>query len=132
MSGPGGLPGTPRYMAPESFASSQSGPRSDVYSLGCVAYCLLSGQAPFSAKTDAGVATLHLTRMPPPLAGRCKADLTPQFERLVMRCLAKNPDERFANAGQLLRALTDLSLPPWTQADAAAFWAEHGAPSSVR
>jgi serine/threonine-protein kinase len=95
-----------------------------VYSLGCVAYQLLSGHAPFSAKTDAGMATLHLTRLPPPLTGRCKPDFTPELERLVMRCLAKNPDERFANAGHLLRALNELTLPPWTQGDAAAFWAE--------
>jgi serine/threonine-protein kinase len=127
MSGPGGLLGTPRYMAPEAFASSQSDPRSDVYSLGCVAYFMLSGHAPFSAKTDAGIATLHLTRMPPPLSALGKSDLTPELERLVMRCLAKNPEERFANAGQLLRALSSLTLAPWTQADAAAFWAEHGA-----
>ena len=57
MSGPGLLLGTPRYMAPEAFASSQSGPRADLYALGCVAYYLLSGQDAFSAKTDAGIAT---------------------------------------------------------------------------
>ncbi|HYP89251.1 MAG TPA: serine/threonine-protein kinase, partial [Polyangiaceae bacterium] len=124
MSGPGTLLGTPRYMAPEAFASSQSGPRADLYSLGCVAYFLLSGHEPFTAKTDAGVATLHLTRMPPPLMGRCQADFTPAFERIVMRCLAKNPDERYGSAAHLMRALSELELPPWTQAEAAAFWAE--------
>lgn len=126
MSGSSGLLGTPRYMAPESFASSRADPRSDVYSLGCVAYFLLSGQPPFSAKSDAAMATLHLTRMPPALRGRGKAGLTPELERVVMRCLAKNPEERFGSAAALMRALSELSLPPWTQADAAAFWAEHG------
>ncbi|HYQ15700.1 MAG TPA: CHASE domain-containing protein [Polyangiaceae bacterium] len=128
MSGPGTLLGTPRYMAPEAFASSQSGPRADLYSLGCVAYFLLSGHEPFTAKTDAGVATLHLTRMPPTLQGRCQPDFTPAFERVVMRCLAKNPDERYSSAAHLLRALAELDLPPWTQAEAAAFWAEHPTP----
>jgi serine/threonine-protein kinase len=127
MSGPGVLLGTPRYMAPEAFASSQSGPRADLYALGCVAYFLLSGHDPFSAKTDAGIATLHLTKMPLPLKGRCHPDLTPELERIVMRCLAKNPEDRFASAAQLMRALSELDLPPWTQADAAAFWAEHAA-----
>jgi serine/threonine-protein kinase len=127
MSGPGVLLGTPRYMAPEAFASSQSGPRADLYALGCVAYFLLSGQDAFNAKTDAGIATLHLTKMPLPLRARCRADVTPELEAIVMRCLAKNPEDRFASAAQLMRALTELDLPPWTQADAAAFWAEHAA-----
>jgi len=126
-SGPGNLLGTPRYMAPEAFASSQSGPRADLYALGCVAYFLLSGQEPFAAKTDAGIAMLHLTQMPPPLMGRGLGDVTPAFERIIMRCLAKSPDDRYASAGQLMRALSDLELPTWSQAEAAVFWAEHGA-----
>jgi serine/threonine-protein kinase len=119
----GTLVGTPRYMAPESFASSQSGPRADLYALGCVAYYLLSGHEPFKAKTDAAIATLHLTRMPSSLAGRGVGDVTPELERIVMRCLAKNPEERFASASQLQRVLAELELGPWTQADAAEFWA---------
>jgi CHASE1-domain containing sensor protein len=126
-SGPGGLLGTPRYMAPESFASSQAGPRADLYALGCVAYFLLSGHEPFVAKTDAGIATLHLTKMPDTLLGRGKGDVTLAFEGIVMRCLAKSPDDRFPSAAQLMRALSGLELPPWTQADAAAFWADYGA-----
>ncbi len=126
-SGPGVLLGTPRYMAPEAFASSHSGPRADIYGLGCVAYFLLSGQEPFSAKTEAGIATLHLTQMPSPLRGRGLGGITPAFEALVMRCLSKSPDERFASAAQLMRALAELELPPWTQADAAAFWADYAA-----
>jgi len=124
-SGAGVLLGTPRYMAPESFASSQSGPRADLYALGCVAYYLLSGHEPFAAKTEAGVATLHLTKMPSSLLGRGCADVTPAFEKIIMRCLAKSPDDRFGSAALLMRALNDLDLPAWTQADAAAFWAEH-------
>jgi serine/threonine-protein kinase len=127
LSKQGALLGTPRYMAPESFASSQSGPRADLYGLGCVAYYLLSGHEPFMAKTDAAIATLHLTRMPASLKGRGVGDVTPAFEEIVMRCLAKNPDDRFASAAQLQRALSELPLPPWTQADAAAFWAEESA-----
>jgi len=129
-SGPGVLLGTPRYMAPEAFASSHSGPRADIYALGCVAYFLLAGQEPFMAKTDAGIATLHLTQVPAALKGRGRGDITDAFERVVMRCLAKSPDERFGSAGQLLRALSELELSPWTQADAAAFWADFVADDS--
>jgi CHASE1-domain containing sensor protein len=125
MSHPGVLLGTPRFMAPESFASPQAGPRADIYALGCVAYYLLAGQAPFNARTDAGVATLHLTQPPAPLSGRGLGDVTPAFERVVMRCLAKSPDDRYPSAAQLLRALSELELAPWTQAEAAAFWADH-------
>jgi CHASE1-domain containing sensor protein len=126
-SAPGVLLGTPRYMAPEAFASSHSGPRADIYALGCVAYFLLVGHEPFTAKTDAGIAMLHLTQMPASLQGRGKGDIPESFERLVMRCLAKSPDDRFSSAAQLMRALSELDLPAWTQADAAAFWANVGA-----
>ena len=126
-SGPGALLGTPRYMAPESFASSQSGPRADLYGLGCVAYFLLCGHEPFVAKTDAAVAMLHLTQAPAPLLGRGAGDVTPAFERIVLRCLAKSPDERYASAAELMRALSELTLAPWGQAEAAAFWADHAA-----
>jgi CHASE1-domain containing sensor protein len=126
-SGPGVLLGTPRYMAPEAFASSHSGPRADIYALGCVAYFLLAGLEPFAAKTDAGVATLHLTQMPASLQGRGQGDIPEAFERLVMRCLAKSPDDRFGSAAQLKRALLELELPAWTQAEAAMFWADFAA-----
>jgi CHASE1-domain containing sensor protein len=126
-SAPGGLLGTPRYMAPESFASSQSGPRADLYALGCVAYFLISGQEPFSAKTDAGIAALHLTQRPAPLGGRGIGDLSPAFERVILRCLAKSPDDRFGSAALLMRALQELELPAWTQAHAASFWADFAA-----
>ena len=126
-SGPGMLLGTPRYMAPECFATSQAGPRADLYALGCVAYFLLAGVEPFVAKTDAGIASLHLTQPPAPLRGRGRGDVTPELERVIMRCLAKSPEERYASAAQLLRVLSELSLPPWTQADAAAFWADYAA-----
>lgn len=126
-SGPGTLLGTPRYMAPEAFASSQSGPRADLYGLGCVAYFLLCGQEPFVAKTDAAIAMLHLTQAPAALQGRGVGDITPAFERVILRCLAKSPDDRYASAAQLMRALSELDLPPWGQAEAAAFWADHAA-----
>jgi CHASE1-domain containing sensor protein len=132
MSGAGVLLGTPRYMAPEAFATSHSGPRADLYALGCVAYFLLSGQEPFSAKTDAAIATLHLTQMPASLEGRGLGDVTPAFERLIMRCLAKSADDRYASAAQLMRALNELDLPPWTQADAATFWAAYAAAEDGR
>lgn len=131
-SGPGHLLGTPRYMAPECFASSQTGPRADIYALGSVAYFLLAGQAPFEAKTDAGIAAMHLTQSPAPLQGRGVGDVTPELEKIVLRCLAKKPDARFSSMAQLMRALNELDLPPWTQADAAAFWAEHAAGEDAR
>ncbi|HEY6081688.1 MAG TPA: protein kinase [Polyangiaceae bacterium] len=117
------LLGTPRYMAPEAFASAQSGPRADIYALGCVAYFLLSGNEPFVGKNDASTAALHLTQVPPSLVGPSSA-VSVAFEQIVMRCMAKVPEERFASAAQLMRALGALDLPPWTQANAAAFWAE--------
>jgi serine/threonine-protein kinase len=125
--GAGSLLGTPRFMAPESFASSQSGPRADLYALGCVGYFLLAGREPFVAKTDAAIATLHLTQAPASLIGRGRGDVTAAFDKVIQRCLAKNPEDRYGNAAQLQRALNELDLEPWTQADAASFWADHAA-----
>jgi eukaryotic-like serine/threonine-protein kinase len=88
---------------------------------------LLCGHEPFVAKTDAAVAMLHLTQAPASLLGRGAGDVTPAFERIVLRCLAKSPDERYASAAQLMRALSELELAPWGQADAAAFWADDAA-----
>jgi serine/threonine-protein kinase len=102
--------GTPRYMAPEQASGAEVDARTDIYSLGVMLYELLSGEPPFRASgrvdTALEVLTAHLTKPPPPLSSRARArDVPPALERVVMRCLAKSPDDRFPSVRALLEEL---------------------------
>lgn len=101
----GAVIGTPHYMSPEQASGERAiDHRSDIYSLGVVGYQMLAGEVPFNAATIAAVLVHHLTQAPAPLSARrpdCPADLA----GVVMRCLAKTPEERFTTAENLLRAL---------------------------
>ncbi len=103
--------GTPGYMAPEQASSLREvTPAADIFSLGCVLYECLTGQAPFRAPLLAAVLAKILFSEPTPL-GTLRPELPAALQRLVERMLAKDPQKRLADAGQLLRALTDLELP---------------------
>jgi predicted Ser/Thr protein kinase len=109
----GTVVGTPAYMSPEQAAGEPVTPKSDVYSLGLVAYELLAGAPPYSARTALGWAAAHLRDRAAPLATR-RPDLSPEFSTLVDRCLAKDPAQR-PEARDIARAL--LPAPeheiPW-------------------
>jgi eukaryotic-like serine/threonine-protein kinase len=101
-----GMPiGTPAYMSPEQAnADSEVSGKSDVYSLGCVCYEMLSGAPPFAAVRGLAVIAAHLTKTPPPVTGFL-APLSDEIVAHVARALAKAPDERFASAGAFAGAL---------------------------
>ena len=88
--------GTPAYMAPEiafPMPQARATPRADVYSLGCVAYELLTGEPPFSAENDGERLVKHATsEVRPP--STLRLDLPPEFDRVLLRALAKDPNER--------------------------------------
>jgi CHASE1-domain containing sensor protein len=111
------LIGTPRYMAPECFVGSEASVRSDIYALGCVAHFLLSGREPFVQQDSASLALAHLTTPPPPLTATA-----PALEHIVMRCLAKAPEQRFSSMRQLMAAVERSDVSRWSQVDAAACW----------
>ena len=86
--------GTPAYMAPEQAAADPTADhRVDVYALGVMAYEILTGQRPFLGRTAQELLVAHITRAPTPIADR-RPDLPPALSGLVMRCLAKSPDDR--------------------------------------
>ena len=86
--------GTPAYMAPEqATADPTADHRVDVYALGIMAYEILTGQRPFIARTAQELLVAHITRTPPPITDR-RLDLPTALSSLVMRCLAKAPDDR--------------------------------------
>jgi hypothetical protein len=96
--------GAPHYFSPEQAAGEVVSPASDVYSIGVVAYEMLTGHPPFEAETGIGVALKHLREEPVPLR-QLNPDVSPQVERIVRKVLAKEPAARYRTADQLGRIL---------------------------
>jgi eukaryotic-like serine/threonine-protein kinase len=87
--------GTPEYMSPEQARGAQLDHRSDLYAVGVILYQLCSGLLPFDSDSAVGFATKHLTEQPPPPSKRRpEARISPGLEKLIMRALAKSPDDR--------------------------------------
>jgi eukaryotic-like serine/threonine-protein kinase len=92
--------GTAAYMAPEQALGDPADERSDIYSLGCLLYALLTGRPPFAGLLPAAVAHQHVHTDPVPL-GRSDARLPDSLDRLVMQMLAKSPDARPQTAAEV-------------------------------
>jgi eukaryotic-like serine/threonine-protein kinase len=93
--------GTPEYMSPEQARGAKLDHRSDLYAVGVILYQLVTGLLPFDSDTAVGFATKHLTEIPPPpTKRRPDARVSPAMERLIMKALSKNPDERPQTAEQ--------------------------------
>jgi serine/threonine-protein kinase len=100
--------GSPHYVSPEQALGAPTTPRSDVYALGVVLYELLSGRKPFSGNLPA-IVTAHVEQTPPP-PSNFAAGLTSGVDALVMRCLAKDPKDRFAGGAELADAIRSLAV----------------------
>ena len=101
MTSTGTVMGTPHYMSPEQVRGMKADARSDVFALGCVFYELLSGHKPFDAESMHGVLFKVMQEEPPPMV-EFAPDLPPMLVQVVERALAKDPAERFQNAGEML------------------------------
>jgi serine/threonine protein kinase/formylglycine-generating enzyme required for sulfatase activity len=99
----GSVIGTPHYMAPEQCQGEEADSRSDIYSLGVVLYELLTGVAPFLAKTPTGVAIKHVTEKPRPLR-EINPSVPEAVDRVVLHALEKDPNARPQTALELARA----------------------------
>jgi serine/threonine-protein kinase len=93
--------GTAQYFSPEQAEGRVVGPASDVYSLGVVAYECLAGRLPFVADSPVAVAMMQIREVPPPLP----PDVPAPVRALVLRALAKDPRQRFADGGELAEAV---------------------------
>jgi serine/threonine protein kinase len=121
--------GTPGYMAPEMALSAKVDGRADLYSLGCVAYYLLTGRQVFEGDTVMQVFAQHLQSAPTPPSERGPIPVPPDLEQLVLTCLAKQPEDRPQSAAELDRRLAVADLEPWTDVDARQWWAAAQAPA---
>jgi len=97
------LMGTPDYVSPEQALGEQLDGRSDIYSLGATLYALLTGEPPFKADTPIALALMHVHEAPTPV-GLLRADVTPQIDFVLLKALAKWPEERFQTAGDFAMA----------------------------
>jgi serine/threonine-protein kinase len=119
----GTIVGTPAYMSPEQASGGRVDPRSDVYAAGLMLFELLAGRVPFDEARRADLLRAHLVDpVPDPEGLRPGLVLTPPLRELLLRCLAKDPSDRYADARALLDALDALPddaarFAPLTQRD---------------
>jgi hypothetical protein len=123
----GMVPGTPAFMAPETVAGeSDVDGRADLYSLACVAYWALTAQLVFAARTPEQMLVHHARTTPVPPSQVCELPIPRAIDEVVLRCLAKNPDDRPASALDLDAALSEIAFDrPWTQERAREWWDLH-------
>ncbi|MCC6644998.1 MAG: protein kinase [Polyangiaceae bacterium] len=110
--------GTPEYMAPEQVTGDAIDVRTDVYSLGCVMYELLTGRPPFVGKTSMATLTMHLSDdVVPPSERAPHRRVPPALDAVVLRALSREPGARYQTVGELARALADVSTAPTASID---------------
>ena len=120
--------GTPGYMAPEMALGERIDGRADIYALGCVAYYLVTGQIVFEAETAFQMIAKHLQSAPIPPSQRTNAPVSPELERLILKCLAKQPIERPQTAAQLAQLLQFIPADPWGEDQARRWWESNARP----
>jgi serine/threonine-protein kinase len=125
----GSLIGTPAYMAPEAIlGKTETGPRADIYSLGCVGYWLLTGETVFDGENAIAVAVAHVQSTPTPPSQRSNLEIPPALDEVILACLEKDPDDRPQEVEEVRRLLNECPLPgesSWDESRAEEWWALH-------
>lgn len=120
--------GTPAYMSPETALGKGVDHRSDLYSLGCVAYWLLTGVLVFDYETAMEVVLAHAREEPAPPSRLSEVPIPGEIDALVLELLRKDPGERVPDAGEVARrleALESVVASPWTRDRARRWWDLH-------
>jgi len=100
MTEAGSIVGTAQYLSPEQARGGDVDQRSDIYSVGVLMYEMLTGEVPFSGDTPVEIAMKHLSQTPEPPSMR-RHDVPRELDMIVMRALAKNPDDRYQSADEM-------------------------------
>ena len=103
--------GTPQYLSPEQAQGRPLDQRADLYALGVTLYKAATGEVPFTSGDWFELARMHVEDRPPSLRKK-RPELSKRFERLVMRCLAKHPDDRYRDAARLLVDVNEVQARP--------------------
>ena len=107
--------GTPAYMSPEQAQALDIDARADIYSLGCMMYEMATGRLPFDAKTALKILEMQAFREPKPPSEWTEID--PRLEAIILKAMAKDPDERFQSAMEMLTAIDALDAPEEPEVD---------------
>jgi len=111
----GAIIGTPNYMAPEQAINpSLADIRSDIYSLGCTWFFLLTGRSPFESDSPLAIMNAH-QNSPPPLVGSLRLGIPVETEQILSRMMAKNPDNRFQSPAELIEAFASSGIVPYVE-----------------
>ena len=119
----GTVMGTPEYMSPEQCdGDAKISGASDIYSLGAVAYFLVTGKSPFGGKKMMQIFAAHLLETPQSVS-KVRSDIPPELADVIARCLEKKPEDRFADIDELHRALVAAAPEqPWSSEKARDWW----------
>ena len=120
--------GTPTYMAPEQALGAVMDHRADLYALGAVGYFLLTGRRVFEAATNTAMLVQHVTGTPAPPSTVTANPIPPALEAVILRCLEKDPEARFASARALAEA---LPASGWDPVEAGRWWSDFKLAPSV-
>jgi serine/threonine-protein kinase len=124
LSGASVLMGTPAYLSPEAISGGEIDGRADLYAVGAVGYWLVTGELVFEAGNLIEMCSHHLHTAPiPPTERAPDREIPADLAAVILRCLAKDPGDRYAGAGELRRALRDCAdARTWGPEQAAAWW----------
>jgi serine/threonine-protein kinase len=122
----GNFTGTPLYVPPEAWSTPEKiDARADIYALGGVAYLLLTGQPVFEGSSVMEIYNHHVKTLPVPPSRRVDREISPDLERVIMRCLEKDRDERPQTAHELDEMLAACQAATrWTEQAARAWWVD--------
>lgn len=104
----GSVMGTASYLSPEQARGGSIDARSDIYSLGCVLYEMLTGKPPFDGETPLSIAYKHVEEQPVPPSSLNPA-VPPELEAVVEKAMAKDPDDRYGSAAEMARDLGEAA-----------------------